>query len=101
MRTPRVQTDNREINQLQSNFAAVLDPIASRPITQGAILKGVVLAAGTTGVSHGLGKAPQGWIVIRQRAAASIYDTQDTNSIPGLTLDLVSSAAVIVDLYVF
>ena len=43
----------------------------------------------------------QGWYIVRQRALASIYDTQDSNQNPSLTLNLTSNAVVSVDIAVF
>jgi len=42
-----------------------------------------------------------GWNPTRIRASATIFDTQDSNQTPQLTLNLVASANVVVDLLVF
>lgn len=100
-RIPKVHTNDRLINQLQQNFAQALEPLLSNPITQGVLLTSVKLTSGANQVQHGLGRAPQGWIPVRVRGSATLYDEQDTNSTPSLTLSLVTSADVTVDLYVF
>lgn len=87
--------------QTQNQWASQLDPIIANPTTNPGILKSISLIAGTTVVNHLLGRALQGWKLTRQRAAASIYDQQDTNPTPQLTLVLVSSDPVVVDLEVF
>lgn len=87
--------------QMAQQWASQLDPIVANPTTNPGLLKNVSLIAGTTVVNHLLGRALQGWKLTRQRAAASIYDQQDTNPTPQLTLVLVSSAPVVVDLEVF
>jgi len=97
----RVQTQDREVNQLQSNVAEVLDPIAALPVINGNILTNVALLAGDNSINHKLGMRLTGWIVIRQRAAAEIFDKQVTNPTPTVTLVLNVSAPVVVDLYVF
>lgn len=97
----RVQTEDRNVNQLQSNIAKALNPVLSNPISSGSILTGISLKAGANTVSHKLNRILQGWVLVRQRQVATIYDTQDTNNNPSLTLTLVSSADVVVDLYVF
>ncbi len=87
---------------MQTTWASQLDPIISNPILNGNILKNVALSAGANQINHLLGRNLQGWYVIRMRNNfAQIYDTQDSNQLPSLTLSLVSSASVNVDIAVF
>ncbi len=95
------QTADRILSQLQTSWAALLNPILNQPQSQGVILPNVPLANGATTVNHLLGRKLQGWEVIRKRAKASIWDNQDSNQTPTLTLILQSDAAVVVDLFVF
>lgn len=97
----KVQTSDRILNQLQSNIAYALNPILTNPATQGRILRAVALKSGANVVQHGLGAPLTGWIPVRIRGAATLYDTQDSNQTPSSTLLITSSAAVTVDLYVF
>lgn len=85
----------------QPQWASIIDPIISNPANNSSILQSVSLVTGSNVVNHKLGRKLQGWTIIRQRAAASIYDTQDSNQMPQLTLQLVASAPVVVDLEVF
>ncbi len=85
----------------QTTWATQLDPIIANPLTSSIILKNVSLAAGTNVINHRLGRNLQGWNPTRIRAAATIYDLQETNQTPQLTLVLVASAPVIIDLAVF
>lgn len=85
----------------QDQWAQQLNPLLANPLNNGSILKNVSLINGTTVVNHMLGRPLQGWKIIRQRAAASIYDVQDSNQMPESTLLLVSDAAVVVNLEVF
>ena len=87
--------------QMQTTWASQLDPIIANPIVNGNMLKNISLVAGSNTISHLLGRRLAGWIPTRVRAAATIYDTQDSNQTPQLTLTLISSAAVVVDLMVF
>lgn len=86
---------------MQTTWAQALDPVIANPLNSVLILKNQVLATGANVVNHKLGRKLEGWFLIRQRAAASIYDTQDTNQMPQLTLTLESSADVVVDIGVF
>jgi hypothetical protein len=90
-----------DIVQLQTKWAAVLEPLLSTPMLSGSILKRVSLSTGSNTVNHGLARELQGWFIVRQRASATIYDTQDSNALNDRTLVLVSSANVVVDIFVF
>lgn len=96
-----VQSDDRNMNQLQTNINTALSPLLQNALLNGTVVKNVALLAGPNIVNHGLGRALVGWSIVRQRAAAQVYDAQDANTQPALTLALVSSANVSVDLYVF
>jgi hypothetical protein len=85
----------------QTRWANILNPIIDSPTTNPVILKDVQLSTGNNSVNHKLGRKLQGWQICRQRAAATIYDRQDDNQAPQLTLLLVASAPVVVDLVVF
>jgi len=98
---PLVQTEDRNINQLQRNIANALNPVLANPTVSGTIIENVELAVGSNIVDHKLGRKLQGWVIVRKRAAADIYDTQDTNTQPTRTLLLVSDAEVMVDIYCF
>src|SRR4051812_1645240 len=97
---PRVQTDDRNINQLQANINNAVSPLLKNPVTHG-VLQTVTLASGSNTINHNLGRALQGWIIVRQRGSAQVYDSQDSNTNQDLTLILVSSAGVTVDIYCF
>lgn len=87
---------------LQTAWASQLDPVLRSPLSNGNLLKNVVLSSGVNKVDHKLGRKLQGWVVVRMRnLAASIYDEQDTSTTPALTLTLISSSAVTIDLLVF
>lgn len=96
-----VNTSDNVINRVQDNVLAGLKAVAQSPLLGGTLLKSVTLVSGDNTIRHGLGSALSGWFVVRQRAAATIYDKQDANTIPDKTLTLTASAAVTVDLYVF
>lgn len=97
----RVQTDNREVNQLQSNIISALQPVIQNPWMAGRLIPNVELTIGDNTINHGLGQKLQGWSIVRKRATADIYDKQDENKTPALTLILYSSVATTIDLYVF
>ena len=97
----KITTPDRITNQIQDNIGKVVNPLTTIPLNSGSLLPSVSLVSGANSVNHKLGRALVGWFIVRQRSAASVYDTQDTNTTPTLTLNLVSSANVVVDLFVF
>lgn len=101
MALPIMQSDSEQLSMMQTRWASILDPIIANPITSGAVLKQVQLIIGSNSINHLLGRKLQGWFLVRQRGAASIYDTQDSNSMPNLTLTLTSDANVSVDIWVY
>jgi len=82
-------------------WASAIEPVINNPANKSIILKNVALVSGQNVVNHLLGEKLVGWKTTRVRAAAVIYDIQDTNPTPALTLVLFSSAPVVVDLEVF
>lgn len=92
----------RVINTLQANAADSINPMASKIQNDSVLLTSVVLKSGQVNIiNHTLGRTLTGWTVIRQRAQAQLWDTQDSNAAPNLTLWLNTSANVTVDLLVF
>lgn len=86
---------------MQTAWASQLNPVISNPSSQSLILQSVSLASGDNTINHLLGRKLQGWKIVRQRAAATFFDKQDSNSAPQLTLALNASGAVVVDIEVF
>lgn len=102
---PQLQAAGQDINavftQMQNAWGAILQPIINRPQNSSTIIPKVSLTTGTNTIQHGLAGPLSGWSIVRIRAAATIYDQQDSNPTPQRTLVLVSSADVVVDLEVF
>lgn len=89
------------VQDLQNKWASIIDPVTTNPVNNSLILKNISLTTGNNTINHKLGRKLQGWNIIRKRAAAEIYDAQDSNQMPALTLVLVSDADVTIDLTVF
>lgn len=101
MALPIYQTDSKDLSLLQTNWAQQINPVLNLPTNKGQVLKSISLVTGSNQVSHRLGRNLQGWFLVRQRGAASVYDQQDAELNPSLFLSLVSSANVSVDIFVF
>lgn len=99
---PNQQTNDRNLGSAQQYLSQALSPLLRNPLTNGSILSSVSLTTGDNTIPHGLGRALQGWSIVRMRANFSqIYDKQDTNSSPQNNLILNASADVVADIYVF
>lgn len=101
MQLPQFQSDDLTFNLMTNKWAGILNPIIASPLNQVQILKNVQLSTGNNTINHLLGHKLRGWFFIRQRGPAAVYDLQDDNSSPQLTLLLVSNANVSVDIGVF
>lgn len=97
----KLNTQDELINRIQDNTTKAVNQLSSNSLTSGSIVSSVSLSSGDNTINHKLGKTLTGWFIVRQRGSASIYDKQDSNKTPAQTLVLNSSAAVVVDIYVF
>lgn len=98
---PIFNTSDRILSQLETQWASQLNPLLANPSLQTRIIKQVNLAIGSNTINHLLGQNLVGWRIVRKRGPAEIYDTQDSNPRPQLTLVLVSDTVVSCDLEVF
>lgn len=102
MKLPIFQSDVDKLTLMQTKWAALIEPTLSLPQVNSVLLQSVDLVSGSNIVNHKLGRRLVGWQVTRMRDAFSeIYDTQDSNTMPDLTLNLNSSVDVTVDLLVW
>jgi len=90
-----------DLQMMQTKWKSAIDPIIANPSNSSIILKNISLAIGDNTINHKLGHNLTGWKIVRLRAASSIYDKQDSNQTPALTLILNSSAACVADIEVF
>lgn len=97
----QVQSGDRNQNQLQSNIITQLNGLIKNPLMSGQLIQDIELDVGSNVVNHKLNRNLIGWMIVRQRSAANVFDTQDSNDTPNLNLLLTSDAIVSVDLYVF
>lgn len=92
----------RVINSLQNNISDSLNPMAAKVQNDSVILINQSLLAGKNNVINTtLGRKLIGYNVIRLRGNAVIWDTQDNNTSPNLTLWLSCSTNVVIDIEVF
>jgi hypothetical protein len=98
----KIQSEDKDLNKVQSNIEQLIEPFLNSEITDGVLIKNISLDSSITNqVNHKLGRKPLGWIVVRQRANSIIWDSQDTNTKANRTLELSCSANVTIDLWIF
>lgn len=98
---PLFQSSLQDLMLLQNKWKSILDGFISNPSLSSIILPNVLLNSGSNVVNHLLGRNLQGWRIVRQRGPGTIYDNQDSNVQPSLTLILIASQAVTVNIEVF
>jgi hypothetical protein len=89
---------NAGFQNMQNTWATQLNPLLSQPQAQGFILKAVALVSGTNVINHLLSRKLQGWYLVDQTAAASIYRSAPKDA---KTLTLTCSAPLTADIFVF
>ncbi len=95
-------TDNSDLQKVQNNVQAAIEPLIASAIGDGQLLTGVVLVAGTPSmVAHQLGRDILGWIVVGTNAQADVWDEQALNTFKSRFVRLQTSADVTVNLWVF
>lgn len=98
----RLTSQTTEINIIQDNVENAFSYLLKDPFTSATLLKNVKLVAGQDNIiNHLLGRNLIGWILVRKRGPGDIWDKQDENTIPNLTLILNTSQDVVVDLRVY
>lgn len=94
-------TDPKVFNLFQTQLASALQPITSLASSTTTVLRNQSLSSGANTIQTSLGYPLTGWRIIRQRAQAQIWDSQDSNPNPNNTLILNSTGSVSVDIEVF
>lgn len=97
---PLIQTAIRELQMLQSQWKAQIDPVISNSLIDGNQLKNISLVIGNNVINHKLARNYQGYIItgLRQNFSQIV---ESPSQRPDLNIILTSSAACTIDLYVF
>jgi hypothetical protein len=97
-----VANSNTDTAKLQARLVEFFTPIQNCDLIDGVRLVSITLTAGSeNAIDHKLGRELLGWIMVRNRANATVWDTQDANKFKDKTLSLNTSADTVVDLWVF
>lgn len=91
-----IKTADKDLSTVQSNVGQILNKVVKVSILDGTQIE-ADLASGANIINHGLGRTPQGWIVVDRDSAATVYRTAWDSA----TLSLTASATVTVQLWVY
>ena len=86
-----------DIAKLQDNVEYVLEPIIQSSIIDGVQLNNVEVLPTDTRINHGLGRTPQGYIVVDRNANLNVW----TVSLGKQTMVLRSASPVTVSLWIY
>lgn len=97
-----VRTGNADMDRAQDSIAQHLNDVLAAPLSNSIILS-VTLAVGVNAISHGLGRAPQGFFAMAHTRGATgdIADDRDTNPHTAKVLYVHSSTATDANLLVY
>ena len=92
----KIVSNNDEVLKLQSNVENALAPVLRVALLDGVTIS-AALASGDNEIAHGLGRVPQGYIIIDVDAAATIYRV----SLSDKFLTLNSTATANIKLWIY
>jgi len=90
--------DNQELNRVQENISQYTNQLNGRFIVDGIIINASLVSGQANRVPHGLGRTPNGYIIIYKNDTCDIWDNANPDS---LLFYLNTSADVTVKLWVF
>lgn len=94
---PSVQIPDEKINRMQGNILQAVNQLVKVPFSEGLLLKNQTLQSGANTVNHRLQREIQGYLILKQNAAATIFGGNYGRT----SVTLTASATVTVDLWVF
>jgi hypothetical protein len=95
----RIQTSDTELNLLQNRLAETLDALTSNDLVGGQLIRSTALKAGSNQISHGLGRNYVSFLSGNFTSPASL--TAGASRDPSKFINLIATAACVVDLYVY
>ena len=96
-----ITSTDRIINQIQQNIKTTISFLLNDVFNYANNIQNIQLQPGLNSINHKLNRKLTGYIITRQKQPANIYDKQDTNPSPELTLHLQSDSATTIDIRVF
>lgn len=91
-----------DVIRLQANINEALRTIENLPWMNGVLLENIVLTSGVDNtVNHGLGRSPNGFVVIDKQVTCDVWRSPTVNNLTDLSLLLRTSSTATVKLWVF
>lgn len=97
----KVRSDSDALNRVQDAVGVEFSKLNRNPFIEGALLEGVALGTGDTNVSHGLGRAVSGYLVVKRSSAGVVSDGATASTRPELWVTLRASVSGTFSLWVF
>ena len=94
-----INSKDYELSKVQRNTAAFAQQLIGNPILDGNLLEDLAVTTTATDFSHGLGRKPLGYILVKASAGVTLFDTESTT--PNVTLKLTASASSTISIWVF
>lgn len=88
-----------ETTQLQQSVIDFTSQLTRVPFLAGNLVEGVLLSTTALEVSHGLGRIPVGYFIVKASAGVTVFDSASTT--PKATIKLTGSATSTVNLWIF
>ncbi len=95
----KIKSPTTDLNKVQTNIALFSESLVNIPFLDGVLLEDLVLTTAEQKISHKLGRAYRGWILVRKNAAQDLYESSVT--FPNQFISLTATGTVTVSLWVF
>lgn len=96
----KIHTEDETLNRIQAELSK-MNPVLASPLLNGVQVPASLKASGAVAVNHGLGRRPQGFIVVDLAAQAVVWAVPAEQTAPTKTLVLRTSADVACQLWVY
>lgn len=87
-----------KLNRFAASVADAVRTLEELPILRGRLLTSQAVGTSSTTIYHNLGRIPVGWLVVRRRASVTVYET---GAATATTINLISSSAATLDIWIF
>ena len=88
-----------ETSQLQSSVIDFSSQLTRVPFLDGNLIEGVSVSTTALEVSHGLGRTPVGYFIVKASAGVTVFDSATTT--PKATIKLTGSATSTINIWIF
>lgn len=93
----RIKTNDRNLDQVQTNVAQIIDPISKVQLLKGILIENVTITSGGTTIDHLLKRQPLGWMIVDTNTASTIYRTAWSVN----TITLVAGTTTVASIWIF